>query len=163
MEVAQSFDGLGGNQRSVAREHDDDIVRRQGRTRDHQGVSRASLLALQHETDAGGGDRGADAVGFVSDDGVDVAGRNNPGGGRDYVRQQRLAANFMQHFGMLGFQPGSFTRSQNCNGDAGGAVILCLRHLIQYTARSWRRAGVDYRRNGKRVGRPLLSGAVDFD
>ena len=79
--------------------------------------------ALQHESDAGGCDRGADAVGFVTDDGVDVAGRNYLGGGCDYVRQQGLAADFVQHFGMLGFQPGSFARGQDCDGYAGGAVM----------------------------------------
>ncbi len=123
MEVAQLLDGLRSNERSVAVEHDDEIVGRESLAGDHQGVSGAALLALQHESDSGGGDGVPNAIGFVSDDGIHIAGRNDFGRGRDHVRQQRLAADFVQHLGMLGLQPRPFTRCQDGDGDAGSARL----------------------------------------
>ena len=111
----------GGDERSIAGEHDDEIVGRQRFARDHQGVSGAALLLLQHEPDAGGGHRAADAVGFMSDDGENVAGRDHSGGGCDHVGQKRLSANFVQHLGMLGLQPGPFARGQDGDGGPGRA------------------------------------------
>src|SRR5690348_4510691 len=104
-------------------------------------MSGATLLALQDESDTGSGDGIAHALGFVADDGIDVAGRNYPGGGCDYVRQQGFAAHFMQYFGVLGSQPRSFARGQDRDGYAGVAVLFSFRHLIHYTASSQRGAG----------------------
>ena len=103
-------------------------------------MPRCSLL--KHESDAGGGHRVADAIGFMADDGVDIFGGNYFRGGRDYVCQQRLAADFVQHFRVLGFQPGPFARRHDGDGDAWVAVMFCFRHLIQYTARGWHEAGL---------------------
>ena len=130
------FNGLGRDQGSVAGKHDYHIVGSQRLTRDHEGVSGTSLFALQNESDACVGHRGANSIGFMADDGIDIAGRNYLGGGCDYVRQQRLAADFVQHFGMLRFQAGPFACCHDRDGYAGLAVMFRFRHLIQYTARS---------------------------
>ena len=137
MEVAQLLDGLRSDERGIAGEHDDEIVGRQRFARDHQGVSGAALLLLQHESDAGSGHRAADPVGFMSDDGEYVAGRDHFGGGCDHVGQKRFAADLVQHLGMLRLQPRPFARGQD--GDRGlgarGGWSVGFRHSIQYTAR----------------------------
>ena len=116
----------GSNERRVAVEDDDQIVGGESLAGDHQRVSGAALFALQHETDAGGGDRVPDAVGFVPDDGIHIGGGNYFGRGRNHVRQQRLAADLMQHLGMLGFQARPFARCQDGDGYAGNAGYRVL-------------------------------------
>ena len=135
---------LRGDERGVAVENDDEIVGRQRFARDHQGVSGAALLLLQHESNAGSGNRAANPVGFMSDDGEHVAGRNHFGRGCDHVGQKRLAADFMQHFGMFGLQPRPFAGCQDGNRDLRDArlVVICFRHSIQYTARALCQAGL---------------------
>ncbi len=111
----------GGDERSIAGEHDDEIVRSQRLARDHEGVSSAALLLLQHESYAGSGHGAADTVGFMSDDCEYVAGRDHSGRGCDYVGQQRFPANLMQHLGVLGLQAGAFARGQDGYRDPGCA------------------------------------------
>ncbi len=52
------------------------------------GVAGAALLGLQDEVDAGGGDGGSDALGFVADDAVDVVGGDDGFGGGDDVEEE---------------------------------------------------------------------------
>jgi hypothetical protein len=61
-------------------------------------VSGAALLGLQNEIYPGVGDGIADAVGLVPDDGEDIAGRQDACGRGNDMRQQGLAADFMQNF-----------------------------------------------------------------
>ena len=119
MEVEQLGDGLGRDLRSVAGENDDMVVGGECWLRDHQSVAGAALLGLQNEIDAGVGDGGADAVGLVTDDGEDIAGRNHARGGGDDVRQQRLAADFMQNFRKLRLEPRAFPGGHDGDGDVG--------------------------------------------
>ena len=72
---------------------------------------------LQHESDTGSGHGAANPVGFISDDGEHIARRNHFSRGCDYVRQKRLAADFMQNFRMFGLQPRAFAGCQD--GDRG--------------------------------------------
>ena len=72
VEVEQAGDGLGRDLRSVAGKNDDVVVGGECRLRDHQSVAGAALVGLQDEVDAGMGDDGADALGFVADDDEDV-------------------------------------------------------------------------------------------
>jgi hypothetical protein len=58
-------------------------------------VAGAALLGLQHETDAGFFGCGAHTPGFMTDDGINIRGRDGGRGGADYVRQQGLSAHFM--------------------------------------------------------------------
>ncbi len=74
MEIAQLLDGLRGNEGRVTVEDDDQVVRRKGLAGDHQRVACAALFALEHESDAGRGNRLPDPVRFMPDDGVDIAG-----------------------------------------------------------------------------------------
>ena len=62
---------------------------------DHDGVSRATLFGLKDEVHSSVGDGVADAVSLVADDRVHILCRHNPRGRRDYMRQQRLASDFM--------------------------------------------------------------------
>ena len=119
MEVEQAGDGLGRDLRGVAGENDDVVVGGERRLRDHQGVAGAALLGLQDEIDAGVCDGGADALGFVTDDGEDIAWRDDARGGRDDMSEQRLAADFMQHFGKLRLEPRAFACGHDGDGDAG--------------------------------------------
>ena len=66
------------------------------------------------------GDGGADALGFVTDDGEDVGGRDDARSGGDHMRQQRLAADFVQNLGKLRLKPRAFARGHDGDGDAGG-------------------------------------------
>ena len=79
----------------------------------------AALLSLQDEVDAGVGDGGSDAAGFVADDGEDVRRWDYARGCGDYMGQQRLAANFMQDFGKLRLKPGAFAGGHDGDGNAG--------------------------------------------
>ena len=75
-------DGFGPDEGDVAGE-DEEIFgwRGAGELEDGlehlDGVAGAALLGLQDELDAGVLDGGADAVGFVADDAVDVVGRDD--------------------------------------------------------------------------------------
>jgi hypothetical protein len=75
------------------------VVRRERLAGYHEGVSGAALFGLQNEVDASGSDGGADTVGFMTDYDEDVRSGNDPGGGGDDVREERLASDFMQYLG----------------------------------------------------------------
>ena len=67
-----------------------------------KGVAGAALLGLEDEGDAGGGDGGADLVGFVADDAEDLVGGDDGLGGGDDVEQEGAAADFVKDFGAAG-------------------------------------------------------------
>ena len=101
MKVEQVGDRLGSDLRSVAGESDDVVVGGECGLCDHQRVAGAALLGLQDEINPGVGDGVADTAGFVTDDSEDIGGRDYMRSGGDYMREQRFAADFMQHFGKL--------------------------------------------------------------
>src|SRR5438270_12418979 len=82
------------------------------------GVAGASLVGLEDELDAGRCDGGADAVSFVADDAVDVAGWDNGFRGGDDVEEESAAPDLVEDFGALAFEAGAFA----CGHDGGGGV-----------------------------------------
>jgi hypothetical protein len=71
------------------------------------------------------------AIGLVPDDGVDVRSRNYFGRGGDHVRQKRLTSDFVEDFGVLGFESRAFAGGHDGDGDAGR--VGC-GHRVQYSA-----------------------------
>ena len=83
------------------------------------GVAGAALLGLEDELDAGGGDGGADAVGFVADDAVDVISWDDGFCGGDDVEEKGAASDLVEYFGALAFEPRAFA----CGHDGDGEVV----------------------------------------
>ncbi len=81
-----------------------------------EGVAGAALLGLEDELDAGGLDGGADAVGFVADDAVDVVGGDDLLCGGDDVKEEGAAADLVEDFGALALEPRAFA----CGHDGDG-------------------------------------------
>jgi len=75
-------------------------------------------FGLQDEVYSGVGEGGADAIGLVADDGEHICRRDDASGGGDDVGEQWLAADFMQHFWQLRFEPRAF---------AGGMMAMATR------------------------------------
>ncbi len=65
-------------------------------------------------------------VRFMPDDGEDVLRRDHAGSGYD-MGQQRLAADFMQHFGVARFQPRAFSGGENGDGEHEVRLLGCRR------------------------------------
>ena len=122
MKVAQLADGVRGDERSVAGEHDDVVVSGEGLAGAHERVTGAALRFLNHELNASTLNRLADARGLVTDNGVNVFRRDDLLGGGDYMRQQRLAADFVQDFGQFRLQPRALARGHDRDGGSGFAV-----------------------------------------
>jgi len=80
-------------------------------------VAGAALLGLEDELDAGGGDCGADAVGFVADDAVDVVSSHDSFGGGDDVEKEGAAADLVQDFWALTFEPRAFACGHDGDGE----------------------------------------------
>jgi hypothetical protein len=76
---------------------------------------------LQNEVNSGVGHSLADAIGFVTNDGVYILRRNYSRGRSDYMRQQRLSPDLMQDFRMFGFQARPFARRHDCDGNTRDA------------------------------------------
>jgi hypothetical protein len=133
VEITQLGDGFRRDLRRIAGQHDDGVISGQGLLRDHQGVSGAALLLLQDKVHAAIGHGCADEFRFVADDDVDVGGGHDLRGGGDHVRQQRLAARLVQHFGVFRFQARAFSRRHNGDGGARGGkrffVVRSFGHL----------------------------------
>src|ERR1700733_3376287 len=123
----------------------------------------AALLFLQDEVDSRCGDSLANAVGFMTDDGIYIRRRNHLRSRRDYVRQQRLPPHLMQDFGVFGFQARPLARRHNRDGDTRDPMggTLGHWHSIQYTAtgssaavnpgpRLWAMGGFKTRRRERR-------------
>src|SRR5260370_18637848 len=132
VEVERLGDGLGRDLGGVAGENDDMVVGRERGLRNHEGVAGAALLGLPDEVDAGVGEGVADAIGFVADDGKDVAGGNDVGGRGDNVGQQGVAANFLQDFRKLRLQAGAFSGGHDGDGYAGDRGRRSFRRLWVY-------------------------------
>ena len=107
------------------------IVRSERFASDYQRVTGAALLFLHDKINSGVLESLAYAIGLVPDDGVDVRSRNYLGRGGDHVRQKRLASDFVEDFGVLGFESCAFAGSHDGDGDAGR--VGC-GHRVQYSA-----------------------------
>ncbi len=89
VEGAEGFESGGFDERHIAREDEEVFGGRLAGGGEVclellEGVAGAALLSLQDEGDAGGGDGGANLIGLVTDDAVDlVGGRDGFGGGDD--------------------------------------------------------------------------------
>jgi len=79
-------------------------------------VPSAELLGLLDKADAGRSYRCPHLLRLVADDDEYLAGRDDPARGGDYVGQQRLAADLVQHFGPLRLQPRPFARRHDDHG-----------------------------------------------
>ena len=90
----------------------------EGFGRAHQGVSRAALRLLPDESDACISHGALHQVGFVSDDRINVFGGGYLSGRGNHMRQKRLSAHFMQHFGMLRLQACAFACGHDGYGHA---------------------------------------------
>ena len=96
------------DQRHVAGEHQDVVVAGDSLACALDGVAGAALLRLLHKGDAGRSYSHAHFLRLVADDSVNVVRRHDAVRCRDDVRQQRLAANLVQHLGPLRLQPRPF-------------------------------------------------------
>ena len=77
----------------------------------------AALFSLQDEIYASRREGGADAIGFVADDGEHIARGNDLRGGGDDMRQQGLASDLMQHFRQLRFKARAFSGGHDGDGN----------------------------------------------
>jgi hypothetical protein len=83
------------------------------------GVAGAALLGLEDKLNAGGGDSGADAVGLVADDAVDVVSGDDGFCGGDDVEEEGAASNLVEDFGALALEPRAFA----CGHDGDGEIV----------------------------------------
>ncbi len=79
----------------------------------------AELVFLQDELDAGGGNCGAYAFGFVADDAEDVIGGDERLGRGDDVEKKGAAADLVEDFGALAFEPRALARGHDCYCETG--------------------------------------------
>ena len=93
-----------------------------------EGVAGAALLGLRDELNAGGGDGGADAVGFVADDAEDVVSSHDGFGCGDDVEEEGLAADLVEDFGALAFEAGAFAGGHDGDGEACGVHRFLWSH-----------------------------------
>ena len=142
VDVADSGDGFGADEGDVAGE--DEQMFREGLAGELEvgfehleGVAGAALLGLQDELDAGGGDGGADAVGFVADDAEDVVGGDDGFGGGDDVEEEGLAADLVEDFGALAFEAGTFTGGHDGDGEFVGVHRGLSSHGESVAGRCW--------------------------
>ncbi len=133
VEVEQAGDGLRRDLRSVAGEDDDMVVGGECRLRNHQSVAGAALLCLQDEVDAGMGDGGADAFGFVTDDGEDVCGRHYAGGGGDDMASSGLPPTSCRTLGSCDLSRVPLPAAMMATATRGGESGWHLRRSV----RSW--------------------------
>ena len=82
------------------------------------GVAGAALLGLEDELDAGMCDGGADAVGLVTDDAVDVVGGDNCFCGGDDVEEESTASDLMEDFGALTLETSAFACGHDGDGES---------------------------------------------
>jgi hypothetical protein len=81
------------------------------------GVAGAALLGLEDELDAGGGDGGSYAVGFVADDAVDVVRGDDLHCGGDDMAEEGLSTDLVENLGAFTFEPGAFARGHDGDGE----------------------------------------------
>ena len=137
MDVPDCGDGFGADEGDVAGEDEEMLgerITRDGEVGfDHlEGVAGASLLFLEDEADSGFLDSGADAVGFVADDAVDVVGWNDGFGGGDNVEEECSAADLVEDFGVFAFEP----RALACGHDGDGESFGVHRDIVSRSVES---------------------------
>jgi hypothetical protein len=71
-------------------------------------------------------DGGADLLGAVADDDVDVGGGDDLERGVDDVEQQRSAADGVQDFGAFGLEPGAFAGGEDGDGESHGCDLSAV-------------------------------------
>ncbi len=119
MKRVQILDRLGGNEGRVAREHNDLVIRGKRIASDHEGVASATLFGLQDKVDARVANRFPDPLRFMADDDEDVGRRDDSACGGDDMRQDGLAGDLMQNFGVPGFETRALSGRHDCDGHAG--------------------------------------------
>src|SRR5882757_7051394 len=97
------------------------------------GVAGAALLGLEDELDAGGGDGGADAVGFVADDAVDLVGGDYGLRGGDDVEEEGATSDLMKDFGALALEPRAFACGHDGDGEFWGGHRPLWSHVRFWT------------------------------
>ena len=113
VKVADAADRLRTDQGRVSGEDKKIGELRQGGARRLDGVAGTTLLGLHDEVDSCVSDGSAHALGFVSDDDVDVLRRHDCRRRTDHMCQQRFSADFMEYFGALRLQSRAFSRCHN--------------------------------------------------
>jgi hypothetical protein len=84
---------------------------------DHlEGVAGSALLWLEDKLDPGGLDGGSDTVGFVTDDAVDLVGRDDLLCGGDNVKEEGTSTDLMENFRAFALEPRAFS----CGHDGYG-------------------------------------------
>jgi hypothetical protein len=122
MEVTNSGDGFGADEWNVAGQDEEMLwERRAGEFEvglEHlHGVAGAALLGLEDELYADVLDGGADAVGFVTDDAVDVISRDDLLCGGDHMKKKSAAADLMKNLGALALEPRAFACGHYGDGE----------------------------------------------
>jgi len=125
VDVADGGDGFGTDKRDVSGENEKMVRKRSAREfevgfEDLHGVAGAALLGLEDELNAGGGDCGSYAVGFVADDAVDVVGGDDGFGGGDDVEEESAASDLVEDFGALALEPRAFACGHDGDGECWG-------------------------------------------
>jgi hypothetical protein len=87
-------------------------------------VAGAALLGLFDKAHTGFGYGCPYALCLVPDNDINVRRCDYLTGCGNYVREQRTSADLVQHFGALRFEPGSFTRRHNNDGQVSGLRIM---------------------------------------
>src|ERR1041385_6335900 len=142
MEVAHTRDRLRTDQWHITGKHQNVLIALHLLAGAHDGVPGAALLRLQHKLHAKRLHGLAHALRLVANDYVNIIGRDDLLRRFDYVRQQRLSANLMQHLSAPGFQARAFTRSHNQNGKVARTGYRRFSHERTYLkAREARSAG----------------------
>ena len=110
--VDEPRQGIGGDERHVAVEHEHLVLVRDVWQRLHHGVTCAVLFGLQHPFDIGIGEAVAYRVAAVSVHDVGPIGPETRGCG-EHVREQRPARERLQHLREVGFHPLALARRQD--------------------------------------------------
>ncbi len=137
MDVANGLNGLGADEWDVAGEDEEMLgkgIAGEGEVGfDHlEGVAGAALLLLQDETDSAGSYGGADAVGFVADDAVDVVRGNDGLGCGDDVEEKCATADLVENFGAFAVEP----RALAGGHDGDGESFVVHRDMVSCSVRS---------------------------
>src|SRR6266571_3306510 len=115
MELDQLLNGLGSNERHIAGQNQDVFIAGDSCPRTLNCVPSAALFRLLDKLDTLPSHRLADQFGMMANDDKDIGRRNDLTGSCNDVTQQRLAANFVQHFWPARFQPRTLARSHDHN------------------------------------------------
>ena len=97
------------------------------------GMAGAALLGLEDELDTGGRDGGADAIGLVPDDAVDVVGGNDGFRGGDDVEEESAASDLVEDLGALALEPRAFACGHDGDGETWGGHRPLWSHVRFWT------------------------------